>query len=229
MFYTVNVQTGDRTLIKQLTGASSGSTSINAIGYNALDYNLYAIQANVNPPKVIKIGAQGQEVDVFQLPVSLGTLLGVTSYNVGDVDENGVYWISNAGRAWAQIDIANQRIISQGIAVLTNAVYDWAYVPGGGNYLYAVNTDSSGNAFLFRFDRSAHTWAQVGKGYGNLFGAAGTLGAAYAERDGSLYVSDNTSGKIYKCSLNGVTATFVKTGPTASANDGAHCILNGSA
>lgn len=218
MFYSVDVETGNRTPIRTL------SSDINAIGYSALDNNIYAVRSNVSPYKVLKIGAQGQEAVILNLPA----VTGVTSWNVGDVDDNGQFWIASAGRQWLQIDISNLRVVASGTATITNAVYDWAFVPGGGNFLYAVNSDASGNAFLFRFDRTAKTWTQVSTGYGQLYPARATIGAAYAGRAGELYVSDNTSGRIHRVSLDGRTAQLIQTGPTATANDGAHCILNGT-
>lgn len=155
---------------------------------------------------------------------------GITSWNVGDVDEKGTMWIANNGKTWVEVDIANAKVIANGTATSSSfsAVYDWAYVPGGGNYLYAISSDSNGNGFLQRFDRTAKTWAQVSTGYGAIYPSQATVGACYAGTDGFLYASDNTSGRIHKFNLDGKTAVLQQTGPKASGNDGAHCILNGT-
>lgn len=105
-------------------------------------------------------------------------------------------------------------------------MYDWTYVPGGGNNLYGISVDSVGGTFLNAFNRLSHIWSRVGTGYGTIYPGNGVVGAVYASQDGYLYGSENSGGKIYKFSMDGTTAVFISTGPTASSNDGAHCILN---
>jgi hypothetical protein len=119
-------------------------------------------------------------------------------------------------------------VAASGTAVIPIAVYDWAYVPGGGNFLYSIAVDSTGRALLYRFDRTLNVWSQVSTGYGAIYPANGVVGAVYASSDGFLYGSENTGGRIYKFSLDGCTSQLVTTGPTASSNDGAHCINNGA-
>lgn len=215
-FYSVDVSTGQRTLIKSPLG---DGTSINAIGYNALDNTLYGV-INKSPPEVIRIGADGTIVNARTLPAAAG------AYNAGDVDENGDFWVAYAGTSWLQIRISTLVTIASGTATPPYGIYDWAYVPGGGNYLYGIGVDDKGATFLSRFDRTAHTWSVVGTGYGVIYPANGVVGAVYASQDGFLYGSENTGGKIYKFSLDGKTSTFITTGPTATSNDGAHCINN---
>jgi hypothetical protein len=110
--------------------------------------------------------------------------------------------------------------------LIPQGVYDWAYVPGGGNYLYAVTVTSTGATFLYRFNSGTYTWTQVGAGYGTIYPANGVVGALCATGNGELYASENSAGRIYRLSLNGVNAVLIATGPTASSNDGAYCILN---
>jgi hypothetical protein len=150
------------------------------------------------------------------------------AYNVGDVDEVGNFWISYQGKAWVQIRLSDQSTIASGSATFAYAIYDWAYVPGGGDYLYAIAVDGTGKTFLYRFNRTTKLWSQVGNGYGVIYPANGVVGAVYASSDGFLYGSENTQGKTYKFNLDGNTSTFIIQGATASSNDGAHCIYNGA-
>jgi hypothetical protein len=214
--YSVDVATGQRTTIKSPLG---DGTPINEIGYNSIDNKLYGVQAS-NPPTIIQIGARGEIVAVQSLPVAAG------AWNVGDVDENGHFWISYAGGSWTQVDLSTKTILASGTASIPLGIYDWAFVPGGGNFLYAIAVNSTGNTFLYRFNRVTKSWAQVGTGYGAIYPQNGVVGAAYASLDGFLYGSENSGGKIYRFSLDGRTAVLVATGPTASSNDGAHCIFN---
>lgn len=178
---------------------------------------------NTSPaPRIIRIGADGTVVGARTLPVQAG------AYNVGDVDETGTFWIAYQGKNWVQIRLTDQSIIASGTATFAYSVYDWAYVPGGGNFLYSIAVDSTGRTFLYRFDRTAKTWAQVGTGYGTLYPANGVVGAVYASQDGFLYGTENTQGRTYRFNLDGQTSNFIIQGPTASSNDGAHCINNGA-
>lgn len=189
---------------------------------NALDNTLYGVQNTSPAPRIIRIGADGTVVGARTLPVAPG------AYNAGDVDENGEFWVAYQGKNWVHLRLSDQTIIDSGTATFSFSIYDWAYVPGGGNFLYAIAVDGSGRTFLYRFDRTNHTWAQVGAGYGAIYPANGVVGAVYASQDGFLYGSENTQGKTYKFSLDGNTSTFIIQGPTASSNDGAHCINNGA-
>jgi hypothetical protein len=132
--FSVDVSTGQRTLIKSPLG---DGTFINAIGYNALDNILYGV-VNKSPPKIVQIGSTGTVTVGRNLPVSPGAWI------VGDVDENGHFWIAYAGLSWNQIDLATMQTLASGVATLPISVYDWAYVPGGGNNLYGISIDSVG-------------------------------------------------------------------------------------
>jgi hypothetical protein len=125
------VATGERTLVK----AGLSSFAINAIGYNAIDNKLYGV-ADTNPPTIIQIGSNGAVVTVRTIPSSSGT------YNVGDVDENGDFWISASGSSWLKVNLSSGTITAVGTASIPNPVYDWAYVPGGGNFLYGIGISS---------------------------------------------------------------------------------------
>lgn len=201
------------------------------MGYNALDNTLYAV-VQYSPPEVIQIGARGEVVYTGLNLTPLGTDANGNTlvYNAGDVDEQGIFWVSNSGRAWAQIALNNRTIIASGTAVQIRNIIDWAYVPGGGNALYSVSFDQAGTGttVLYRFDRALKTWTTVGTGYGTLAATTSGYGAVYASSDGFLYASDNNSGVIYRFSLDGRTVVRIATGPTSSSNDGAHCIYNGA-
>lgn len=219
--YKVDVATAQKTVIK--SGLAPSGTRINAIGYNALDNRLYGVMnAADGTNTLIRIGSNGDLVNVRSMPTGY--------FNAGDVDENGQFWASQSGSDWIQIDLKSLTIISSGsIANLPfNGIYDFAYVPKGGNYLYTVAGLSDNNAHLFRFDREKKTWAQFGQatGYGKLYDQTPTIGAVYASQEGDLYTSDNIIGMIFKVSLDGKTSQYISTGAAATANDGAHCINN---
>lgn len=216
--FSVDVPTGQRTPVISPLG---DGTSINAIGYNTIDNRLYGVQ-NKNPPRIIRIGSDGAIAAVKDLPITPSG----GGYNTGDVDYNGNFWVAYNGRDWVEINLASNTIVASGTATLPFSIYDWSYVPNGGAFLYAISVDARGATFLMRFSLTTHVWSQVGTGYGTIYPSNGVVGAIYASQDGFLYSSENSEGKIYKLSLDGKTSTFISTGPRATSNDGAHCVLN---
>ncbi|KAH7275738.1 hypothetical protein NW754_003729 [Fusarium falciforme] len=171
--------------------------------------------------QLIRIGADGG-----------WTLLSarVSNRNVimGDIDNQGRYWFSDAGRPWWAIDLypgssTYGKIILSGTATHDDGMADWAFVPGGGDYMYAIQYTSTSST-LTRFSRTSYTW-QTLKAFGNITGN-NVWGALYAAADGNLYGSENTSGNIYKFPIAPTIGTpkFLAAGPVSSWNDGARCI-----
>ncbi|KAI0602074.1 hypothetical protein F4775DRAFT_603668 [Biscogniauxia sp. FL1348] len=218
--YRVNITTGASELIKQVVG---DGRNINAMGYNVADNFLYAAIGGA-PGNLIRISATGSSVILDSLELS-------TPVYAGDIDENSQYWITTAGRPWAQIDLRPGSptfgaTVRRGIASLPGqTVIDWAYVPGGGDALYGLGHDAFYlSTTLMRFDRATHAWTAL-TDFGNIAGM-NAWGAVYASDDGFLYGSENTSGQIWRFPLpaRGTRAVRVSRGPTSASNDGARCI-----
>ncbi|KAI8687235.1 hypothetical protein NCS56_00295800 [Fusarium sp. Ph1] len=216
--YRVEITTGKTTLIK--SGIGPGGW-INGIGYNRYDDYIYGMVMDDTGSQLIRIGADGG-----------WTLLSarVSNRNVimGDIDNQGRYWFSDAGRPWWAIDLypgssTYGKIILSGTATHDDGMADWAFVPGGGDYMYAIQYTSTSST-LTRFSRTSYTW-QTLKAYGNITGN-NVWGALYAAADGNLYGSENTSGNIYKFPIAPTIGTpkFLAAGPVSSWNDGARCI-----
>lgn len=154
-----------------------------------------------------------------------------TGFNAGDIDNNGILWLSDSGDTWAQVNMVPGsatfgQLISSGTTTnlpSTYSVIDWVYLPGQGQNLYAIASSGSAS-FLYSFNMGTKAWTSL-RSYGSV--AGNTWGAAYAAPDGSLFASDNNTGQIWKFPLN-AAATFVSNGPATSSNDGARCPLNGS-
>ena len=160
------------------------------MGYSTTDNMLYAI---VNSPsiKLIRISATGQVTTIISgLPY--------TSATHGDVDKSNVFWYGWMGRFWVRCVISSA-VCTSGSIPQSNwpawGMYDWAYVPGGGDNLYAisVSTDqgTAGNTYLSQFGRSSKFWQTVGSGCGRLVtGGTTSIGTVYASTDGYLYRTD---------------------------------------
>ncbi|RSL64822.1 hypothetical protein CEP53_003909 [Fusarium sp. AF-6] len=216
--YRVEITTGKTTLIK--SGIGPGGW-INGIGYNRYDDYIYGMVMDDTGSQLIRIGADGG-----------WTLLSarVSNRNVimGDIDNQGRYWFSDAGRPWWAIDLypgsaTYGKIILSGTATHDDGMADWAFVPGGGDYMYAIQYTSTSST-LTRFSRTSYTW-QTLKAFGNITGN-NVWGALYAAADGNLYGSENTSGNIYKFPIAPTIGNpkFLAAGPVSSWNDGARCI-----
>lgn len=218
--YTVNIATGATTLVNYRLG---DGTLLNGLGYNVLDNRLYAITYTTTNPQLVVIGAGGALSVIRSLPAQ------AAQYNAGDVDEAGQFWGAYQGRGIVQVNLEDPSypIVYNGAATPQYSLYDWAYVPGGGNYLYSVTSNSAAadNAepvYLLRFDRTAKSWATVGT-FGVLVTSnANTWGAVYASADGLLYGSENNSGRIFRFNITSLTATSLAAGPSSNVNDGAH-------
>ncbi|KNA98307.1 hypothetical protein FOXG_18383 [Fusarium oxysporum f. sp. lycopersici 4287] len=219
-FYRVDLTSGKTTLINALVGPGG---NINAIGYNKFDNFIYGMLQDSTGTQVIRIAGDGS----YTL---LAARTSDRSVNMGDIDNLGRYWIATSAKAWWCIDLmpgsaTYGKIIMSGTAVTTLTAADWAFVPGGGDYMYAVMVDSGGlTSTLGRFSRTSYTWTTV-KAYGNVAGS-NFWGAVYASQDGNLYGSENNSGQIFKFPVAPTAGNpvFIATGPASSSNDGARCI-----
>ncbi|WP_166356204.1 DUF6923 family protein, partial [Phytoactinopolyspora limicola] len=218
--------------------------SVNAAAYNVVDDFVYGWDNELvgdGPDRtgVVRIGADGSSA-------TLGVpdhpeLNAEDSFPVGDVDNNGHYWVSNAvGSAaharWYQIDlnpgdtfmeVLNWGTVQGGeMSGIWSNSGDWAWVPGGGDNLWRVlrNTETS-NWRLWRFDMATGLHHDAGPlSQLNAEGVT-TFGAAFADEE-FLYVSSNISGNIYRIDIQDVTASlFVEDGPPSGNNDGARCAI----
>ncbi len=218
----VNITTGASETVKAVVWP--GGVNINAIGYSVADNFLYGA-LSAAPFSLIRIAANGDAAAVAPLNTTL-------AYNCGDVDERSHYWATLDGKQWVQVDLAPGsagfgRLIAGGTATLPAGytVYDWAWVPGGGDALYGLAQNSARTAsILMSFSRAAKTWTQL-TNFGNVAGS-NQWGALYATDDGGLFGSENNAGVIYRFPLPGDPATapqFISACSKSSLNDGARC------
>ena len=187
----VNITTGTSVVVK----SSVYGNNINSIGYNVADNFIYGSVATTPFQSLIRIGANGDSNIVASLNSTL-------EYNCGDVDEKSIYWATLNGRNWTQLDLvpgsANfGKLIANGTTTTLPAgytVYDWAYVPGGGNNLYGIaQNGAKSQAILMAFSRSTKEWTEL-TNYNNVTGL-NQFGALYASDDGFLFGSENNAGQ----------------------------------
>lgn len=238
-FYTIDLSNGIAEL-QEAVGDMTTLSLIDAIGYNVLDNYVYGLaQTGVLPGSLIRIGAGGlsQTIASGIAPTLFSGQTGLT-FLAGDVDETGTFWaVANSlnlagaiGQFWMTIDVASLTsstygtVTGTGVTGIPYPILDWAFVPGGGNFLWALG-NAPGSTRLVQFSRQTKTWNEV-TNYGNI--ETNTWGALFATPDGNLYAVDQGSGKLYKfpVTTNGTpqfiaTTTLPLTGVTFI--DGARC------
>ncbi|PNP55877.1 hypothetical protein FNYG_15406 [Fusarium nygamai] len=211
----VNLVTGQRTDIR--TGIGPGGP-INGIGFNRLDNYIYGFyqQPLVNAllcgvlgckrSGLIRIARDGQwEV--------LDLVIGTNAISMGDVDDQGRFWVSEGGGRWWCIDLRPTsstfgKLLNSGTSAtnLLTGVGDWAYVPGGGNYLYALQASVIENGLLrtniVRWSLTTQKWENY-QAYPGILNTALNLlwGAVMAAPGGTLFAQESVLGQTWKFTL----------------------------
>lgn len=215
--YRLDLATGDNVAVNPRVGPGG---NINAMGFNILDGYLYAfVSIGGGEQQLIRIGADGT-YDLLDLIVDNGL-------NVGDVDDQGRMWASDAGRRWLQVDLNPDSStfgeqVDEGVSENGN-VADWVYLEDGGDYLYSIRLGNT--AIAQRWSRSTHEWETI-REYTDVIEGRSGFGALYAV-EGELWGSDNQSGDIIAFPVlsddEDADARKISDGPSTSSNDGARC------
>ncbi|KAF4957916.1 hypothetical protein FGADI_2745 [Fusarium gaditjirri] len=236
----VNLVTGARTNIR--AGIGPGGP-INGIGFNRLDNYIYGFyqQPLVNAALcgllgckrsgLIRIAKDGRwEV--------LDLVIGTNAISMGDVDDQGRLWVSESGGRWWCVDLRPTsstfgELLSSGTSAtnLLSGVGDWAYVPGGGNYLYAVQASVIESGLLrtniVRWSLTTQKWERY-QTYPNLILTTLNLvwGAVMAAPDGTLFAQETVLGQTWKFTLgSAANPTAIPGGAILNllGSDGARC------
>ena len=217
--YRLDLATGENRIVNDKVGPGG---SINPLGYNVLDNFLYGfVSISGGQKQLIRIDAAG-EGTVLDLKVPGGL-------SVGDVDDNGQFWVSAGGSRWQQVDLkpgssTYATVVDEGTTSPGAQVADWVYLENGGDYLYSIKLGA--NAIGARWSRTTHSWETLDN-YGKVTSSSTSgFGALYAVGN-DLYGSDNQSGDIidFPVLQSGATYAKVADGPATSSNDGARCYL----
>ncbi|KAF9769226.1 hypothetical protein IL306_013387, partial [Fusarium sp. DS 682] len=212
----VNLVTGQRTDIR--TGIGPGGP-INGIGFNRLDNYIYGFyqQPLVNAllcgvlgckrSGLIRIAKDGRwEV--------LNLVIGTNAISMGDVDDQGLFWVSEGGGKWWCVDLRPGsstfgKLLNSGTSNtdLLSGVGDWAYVPGGGNYLYALQASVIESGLLrtniVRWSTTTQKWERYQTYPGLVLTALNLVwGAVMAAPDNTLFAQETVLGQTWKFSLS---------------------------
>lgn len=199
------------------------SGNINAAAYNPADGFIWG--SLTSPAKtIVRIGKNFTTTTFYidELPTN--------NRYVGDVSQQGVYYLKGGGTTYYKIDLdpesTNYTQHQETAALSQNInIHDWAFNAVDGN-LYAVEKNSN---ILYRIDASNGNVHALGE-VPILSGLNYTYGAVYFDADGRFYVSANQTGTIYVIQnvqtlvTNGtMDSNLFAFGPSSSSNDGARC------
>jgi uncharacterized repeat protein (TIGR01451 family) len=216
------------TQVDLATGATSpfGSItdSVNGVGYNTLDNFVYGWDHNTG--QLVRVAGDGT-LTQLGVPAGMSGADAASGFNTGGFDGSGHLWLLDGGTgAWYEIDLVPGsatygHVLASGMvaapATVAHLPQDWAYINGG---LYAMVPAASGPAHLVEFSLSTHLFTDLGAVVGV---PSGSYGAAYASPGGYLWVSDNTTGNIYRVTVASGTGIAASAGPSSVNNDGARC------
>lgn len=213
-----NLGTKTQNIIKDpLVESLTSSQFINAIGYNEVDNYLYGLLQGTN--QVTKIDATGA---IEYLTVTGDFVAG--QYSSGDVDKNGILYMYGRGN-FVSINLnASAPDYLQGKILLRESrlFHDMVFSPIDGN-IYMMT--SNGSRTLLRFNPITNSLTELGNVSGLSAETTNSFGTAFMDVLGNMYVSNNSSGNIYKIKTphsGGKSATLYNS-LSGTPGDGARC------
>ncbi len=216
--FSYNLGTGTQTLIKYplLTNTSS-SQFVNALGYNVLDNFLYGL--NVGTNNLVKIDSQG---GLEFLPLTGMSMQG--NFSSGDINENGVMYMYGQN-SFVSVNLnpsAPDYLVATTLLNYSSTIFDITFSPIDNN-IYMMTSNSARR--LLRYNVTTNTITNLGAITGLESETTNSFGTAFMDSLGNMYVSNNSSGNIYKITspqTGGLSATFF-TSITGNPGDGARC------
>ena len=217
--YALDLASGNSYLVKE--DITPGY--INAVGYNPADGFIWG-SLSTPSKSIVKIG-KDFSTEVFYIPE-----LPTSNRYVGDVREDGVYYLKPGGSTYYLVDLnPNSNTYKQFITSKTLSsninIHDWAFNAVDG-LLYTVE---KGTNILYRINPETGVATSLGV-VPILNGVNYTFGAVYFDVEGRFYVSANQTGTVYviqdvqNLEIGSVIeSNLFAFGPSSSLNDGARC------
>ncbi|WP_299627319.1 T9SS type A sorting domain-containing protein [uncultured Tenacibaculum sp.] len=216
--YAQNLASGNAIL----DGINLSTFVINGVGYNEKDGYIWGSLKSTDGNTIIRVG-NDYETTVY-------TVAGASYSYVGDVNQDGIYYLKSGGNSFYMIDLdpASANYLTKiGTGTLSQSIgnHDWAF-NAVDDMLYTVEKNSN---ILYKIDPSNGNVTSLGE-VPILSGLNYTYGAVYFDVDGNFYVSANQTGTVYVIyAVQNVTSSLDMTsnlfafGPSSSQNDGARC------
>ena len=217
--YALDLASGNSYLVKE--NVTPGN--VNAVGYNPADGYIWG-SLSTPSKSIVKIG-KNFSTEVFYIPE-----LPTSNRYVGDVREDGVYYLKPGGSTFYLVDL-NPTSVNYGKFITTKTlsaninIHDWAFNAVDG-MLYTVEKKTN---ILYRIDPENGNLTALGV-VPILAGVNYTFGAVYFDVEGRFYVSANQTGTVYVIqdvqnleTGSPIESNLFAFGPSSSLNDGARC------
>ena len=217
--YALDLASGNSYLVKE--NITPGN--VNAVGYNPADGYIWG-SLSTPSKSIVRIG-KNFSTEVFYIPE-----LPTSNRYVGDVREDGIYYLKPGGSAYYLVDVnpnSSNYGKFQGAKTLSQNlnIHDWAFNAVDG-MLYTVEKKTNN---LYRIDPESGDVLDLGV-VPVLEGLNYTFGAVYFDVEGRFYVSANQTGTVYVIndvqnleSTSEIVSNLFAFGPSSSLNDGARC------
>lgn len=202
-----NVVTSTNPFTYPPVGSASGN--YNAIGIHPLNGRMYGMPS-VSSNNLWVINTDGSSINMG--PV---TGLPADSYNAGEIDNLGNYYVKASGSNNILYRINVTTLIATPITLSTNiSVADLAFRTLNG-LLYTVSNDTGQ---LLSINPSTGAVAGIGASPGTI-----AFGALFGSSTGEIYGSEN-SGGFYQFNITTGQRVLISGSPASGTNDGAHCV-----
>ncbi|MCX8525367.1 hypothetical protein OF897_15720 [Chryseobacterium formosus] len=205
ILYTINTSSNPFTY----PTVGSAAVNHNAMGLNPVDGKIYAMQV-LTSNVLLQINTDGSSTSLGAV-----TNLPVATYNAGEIDNAGNYYVkSNAGNNQLyKINLTTKTATLITLSTSVN-VSDLSFSIATG-LLYGVN---SANGQLTTIDPSTGAVTGVGITPGSL-----QFGAMYTSSTGEVFGVNNAGG-FYQFNLTTGARVKISDAPASTSNDGAHCV-----
>jgi hypothetical protein len=229
------VLSGHLKILNPLTGVYSDigadGDDYNAIGYNPVDNYVYGW------------GSGGALNDIVVKVDSSGTVttmgnagLGTQNYVSADFDDQGFLWMRHDNLTLAKVNVSANPATATLVTLTSDTSSTFTGVDMGwiGNVMYSVDGDLLKRADLTTLKVTSATITDLNSPVGKTFVTSGStggvvnnaFGAVFSNRSDELYISQNSTGYIYRITdftTANPKATFVVTASVTNNNDGAAC------
>ncbi|WP_299050292.1 T9SS type A sorting domain-containing protein [uncultured Polaribacter sp.] len=217
--YALDLASGNSYLVKE--NVTTGN--VNAVGYNPADGYIWG-SLSTPSRSIVRIG-KNFNTQIFYIPE-----LPTSNRYVGDVREDGIYYLKPGGSTYYLVDInpnsSNYGKFQETKTLTQNLnIHDWAFNAVDG-MLYTVEKKTNN---LYRIDPESGDVLNLGI-VPILEGLNYTFGAVYFDVEGRFYVSANQTGTVYVINDvqnlelgSSIVSNLFAFGPSSSLNDGARC------
>ncbi|MEA3288519.1 MAG: choice-of-anchor D domain-containing protein [Candidatus Marinimicrobia bacterium] len=203
------------------TTIATAGYPINAVGYNLEDGLLYGFERGsvVSGDYMVRIDANGDITVLSSITIPFSSW-------VGDFNGSGDLYFLNPGdkNQFGIFDVSSGSVTTTLASGGDFLAADMAYLDNDGNF-YGV---SGLTLYIYNpVSNTVSTQTLTGKLADDL--NAGTngnaYGAAWSASDGYVYVSNNTSGLMYKVNITSYETVYVGQAVATNQNDAASCPL----